>query len=129
MQKVTGIGGVFLKAKDAKVLPAWYQEHLGVVFGDSTAATFKWINLNNPDHAGVTVFSFFKNESSYFEPSASPFMINFRIKNLEALLEKLSEERVKIAGESVEEEYGKFGWILDPEGNKIELWESYDDRL
>ena len=82
-----------------------------------------------PLFQGNTVFSFFKNKSNYFEPSVRLFMINFRVKNPETLLEKLNEEGVNIVGETVEEEYGKFGWILDPEGNKIELWEPIDDKL
>ena len=129
MQKVTGIGGVFLKAKDAKALAAWYDEHLGFSFGENLYVNFRWINENNPVVPGNTIFSFFKNESNYFEPSVSPFMINFRVKNLKPLLEKLKEEGVNIVGEIAEEEYGKFGWILDPEGNKIELWEPYDEKL
>ena len=129
MQKVTGIGGVFLKAKDAKALADWYDEHLGFSFGENLYVNFKWVNKNNPAVPGNTVFSFFKNESNYFEPSASPFMINFRVKDLKNLLEKLNKERVEFVGEVVEEEYGKFGWILDPEENKIELWEPYDEKL
>jgi uncharacterized glyoxalase superfamily protein PhnB len=129
MQKVTGIGGVFLKAKDASTLAAWYDKHPGFSFGENLYVNFKWVNENNPAIPGNTVFSFFKKESNYFDPSASPFMINFRVKNLKALLKKLSEEGVNIVGEVLEEEYGKFGWILDPEGNKIELWEPYDDKL
>jgi predicted enzyme related to lactoylglutathione lyase len=129
MLKVTGIGGIFLKAKDAKALAAWYDRHLGVPFGENLYVNFKWINENNPAIPGNTVFSFFKNESNYFDPSASMFMINFRVNDLEALLKKLKEEGVEIAGEILEEEYGKFGWILDPEGNKIELWEPVDDKL
>ena len=129
MQKVTGIGGVFLKAKDASTLAAWYDKHLGFSFGENLYVNFKWVNENNPAIPGNAVFSFFKKESNYFDPSASPFMINFRVKNLKALLDKLNEEGVYIVGEVLEEEYGKFGWILDPEGNKIELWEPYDDKL
>ncbi len=82
-----------------------------------------------PLFQGNTVFSFFKNESNYFEPSVSPFMINFRVKNLKTLLEKLKEEGVNAVSEVIEEEYGRFGWILDPEGNKIKLWEPIDDKL
>jgi predicted enzyme related to lactoylglutathione lyase len=129
MQKVTGIGGIFLKVKDAKALAAWYDKHLGFSFGENLYVNFKWVNENNPAVPGNTVFSFFKNESNYFEPSLSPFMINFRVTDLKVLLEKLKEEGVEIIGEIVEEEYGKFGWILDSEGNKIELWEPYDDKF
>jgi predicted enzyme related to lactoylglutathione lyase len=129
MQKVTGIGGVFIKSKDVKALAAWYDKHLGFSFGGNSYVNFKWVNEDNPAVPGNTVFSFFKKESTYFDPSASPFMINFRVKDLVALLETLKGEGVEVVGEMMEEEYGKFGWILDPEGNKIELWEPVDDKL
>ena len=129
MEKVTGIGGVFIKAKDTKALAAWYDKHLGFSFDDNLYVNFKWVNENDPAIPGNTVFSFFKNDSNYFDPSASPFMINFRVKDLQALLKQLKEEGVAVVGEIQEEEYGKFGWTPDPEGNKIELWEPYDDML
>jgi predicted enzyme related to lactoylglutathione lyase len=129
MQRVTGIGGVFIKSNDARALAAWYDKHLGFSFGEDLYVNFKWVNEDNPAVPGNTVFSFFKKESNYFDPSASPFMINFRVKNLVALLETLKREGVEIVGEMMEEEYGKFGWIMDPEGNKIELWEPVDDKL
>ena len=129
MQRATGIGGVFLKAKDARALAAWYDKHLGLSFGDNTYLTFKWVNENNPVVPGSTVFSFFKNDSKYFDPSTSPFMINFRVKDLVALPNALKKEGVEIVGEMQEEEYGKFGWIMDPEGNKIELWEQVDEKF
>ena len=129
MQRATGIGGVFLKAKDPKVLAAWYDKHLGLSFGDNTYLTFTWVNENNLAVPGSTVFSFFKNDTSYFRPSESPYMINFRVKNLTALLETLKQEGVEPVGEMMDESYGKFGWIMDPEGNKIELWEPADEKL
>src|SRR5258705_12988943 len=129
MEKVTGIGGVFIKAKDTKALAAWYDKHPGFSFDDNLYVNFKWVNENDPAIPGNTVFSFFKNDSNYFDPSASPFMINFRVKDLQALLKQLKEEGVAVVGEIQEEEYGKFGWTPDPEGNKIELWEPYDDML
>jgi len=128
MERVTGIGGVFLKAKDPKKMTAWYDKHLGLNFGESTYLSFKDGNGQEPSNPGETVFSFFKYETKYFDPSASPFMINFRVKNLESLFEKLKEEGVEIVGEMMKESYGNFGWILDPEGNKIELWEAIDDK-
>jgi predicted enzyme related to lactoylglutathione lyase len=127
MERVTGIGGVFLKAKDPKVLAAWYQQHLGIPFGESPYVSFKWVNLHHPTAPGSTVFSFFKADTKYFQPSEKEFMINFRVKNLKDLLATLEGEGVQIAGEMEEFEYGKFGWIIDPEGNKIELWEPVDD--
>jgi len=126
MGKVTGIGGVFIKAKDPKAMAAWYEKHLGVGFEGQSYMSFKWINENNPDVPGSTVFSFFKTESDYFAPSASPFMINFRVKDLDALLDRLIAEGVEVVGDRQTYDYGKFGWCIDPDGNKIELWEPVD---
>ncbi len=128
MQKVTGIGGVFIKAKDPKNLTAWYQKHLGINFGEELYVDFRWDNkdANVPGH---TIFSFFKKDSTYFDPSLSGFMINFRVDNLIGLMATLKEEGIVSVGEMTEEEYGKFAWIMDPEGNKIELWQPYDDKL
>jgi predicted enzyme related to lactoylglutathione lyase len=120
MERVTGIGGVFIKSKDPKALCEWYQKHLGISFEGGTYVQFKW------NGEGSTVFSFFKQDSKYFEPSVSSVMINFRVKDLVKLLEALKEEGVTIVGEMTEAEYGKFGWVMDPEGNKIELWEAVD---
>jgi|SRR5882757_2352863 predicted enzyme related to lactoylglutathione lyase len=126
MQKVTGIGGVFIKAKDPKALAAWYQQHLGVAFGDGLYLSFPWVNERNPAEPGQTVFSFFKQDDPYFAPSDKPFMINFRVDNLSALLEALKSAGVWVAEKSESYPYGKFGWCMDPEGNKIELWEPVD---
>jgi len=89
MDKVTGIGGVFIKAKDPKALAKWYQENLGVEFGENSYITFQWTNEHNPSVPGNTVFSFFKEDSDYFNPSESKFMLNFRVKNLHLLLFEL----------------------------------------
>ena len=129
MQKVTGIGGVFLKARDPKAMTAWYQQHLGVEFGDNLYIDFRWINENNPGSTGHTVFSFFSNDSAYFSPSEKPVMINFRVKDLDALLAALKKAGVWVDEKKDNYEYGKFGWCMDPEGNKIELWEPVDDAL
>ena len=123
MQRVTGIGGVFIKAKNQLDLAKWYQKHLGIELGDNMAANFEWVDKTNPTGKGSTVFSIFKQESGYFKPSEQSYMINFRVHDLTALLEILQKEGVHITGPAEEFEYGKFAWILDPEGNKIELWE------
>ena len=128
MQKVTGLGGVFFKANDAKALAAWYQRHLGIEFGDQLYFDFKWVNQNDPDAIGHTAFSIFKADSKYFHPGQKEFMLNFRVKDLRALLTELEKEGVEIVGEVEEFEYGKFGWIMDPEGNKIELWEPVNEK-
>ena len=129
MTKVTGIGGVFLKSKDAKSLAAWYDKYLGIPFGEHMYVSFKWTTENDPPVAGQTVFSFFKEESDYFAPSQSRYMINFRVKDLSALLNDLKSKGIWVDDKVEEYEYGKFGWTMDPEGNKIELWEPVDEKL
>ena len=94
MERVTGIGGVFIKAKDPKTLCEWYQKHLGIGFNDSTYVSFQW---TNPE--GTTVFSFFKEDSKYFDPSTASVMVNFRVNDLKNLLETLKAEGVTIVGE------------------------------
>ena len=128
MKRVTGIGGIFFKSEDPKKLNAWYGKHLGFDITDY-GSTFRWID---PQHheANVpaqTVWSLFKNDTSYFTPSEKPFMFNYRVENLVDLLNVLKEEGITIVGSIEEYPYGKFGWILDPEGNKIELWEPIDE--
>ncbi|MES2332911.1 MAG: VOC family protein [Bacteroidota bacterium] len=125
MERVTGIGGVFFKAKDPKALAAWYEKHLGVPFGGQSYADFSWKNDQNPDGEGNTVFSIFKQDTEYLAPSTSPFMINFRVKDLDALIAVLKEEGISVE-KAPSEEYGKFGWVMDPEGNKVELWQPMD---
>lgn len=123
MKRVTGIGGVFFKTSDPEKLREWYSRHLGIQT-DQYGATFDWRKENG--EKGFTVWSTFKENTQYFEPSDKPFMFNYRVENLEELLKLLKEEGVTIAGTMEVFEYGKFGWIMDPEGNKIELWEPVD---
>jgi len=129
MDKVTGIGGVFIKAKNPTKLAAWYKENLGIDFNDNTYTTFKWINQNNPQIPGNTVFSFFREDSDYFSPSKNTCMLNFRVNNLHALLRELSYKGVEVIDKTEYYSYGSFGWIVDPEGNKVELWEPKDEAL
>lgn len=119
MKRVTGIGGVFFKSKDPEGLAAWYQKHLDIEMQFGTGTTFSW----GGEVKGSTVWSIFKEETKYLDPSQSRFMINYRVEDLTTLLDVLREEGVEVVGGIQEEEYGKFGWILDPDGNKIELWE------
>jgi len=94
LERVTGIGGVFLKSQDPKALAAWYEKHLGIPFGNQLYVDYVWNNPHNPDVPGHTAFSFFKQDSDYFGPSNSPFMINFRVKDLHGLLDMLRKEGV-----------------------------------
>jgi catechol 2,3-dioxygenase-like lactoylglutathione lyase family enzyme len=120
-ERVTGIGGIFFKAKDPATLAAWYREHLGIESNDGYA-DFPWRDADRPDELGRTVWSLFPADTDYFQPSKQPFMINYRVSNLPRLLEQLRREGVTI--EKVENhDYGSFAWVMDPEGNRIELWQ------
>lgn len=122
-KRVTGIGGIFFKSQDPKTLKDWYGKHLGL--GDGI---FRWIDPEKPDapEQAQTIWSPFKESTTYFNPSEKPFMFNYRVENLVELIQVLKEEGVQVVGEIEEHSYGKFGWIMDPEGNKIELWEPKD---
>lgn len=121
MKRVTGIGGIFFRAKDPKALYEWYRTHLGI---DSTPGVGAMFNdadhLENP---GFTLWSIFPDDTKYFQSPERRFMINFRVADLEALLKALREEGVQVDEKMEAHEYGKFGWITDPEGNRMELWE------
>ena len=119
-KRVTGIGGLFFKSKNPSEIKNWYAKHLGFNT-DDYGVSFTWKDENGNDC--TTQWSPFKDDTTYFEPSQKEFMFNYRVENLEELLKILAEEGVTIVGEMETYEYGKFGWILDPEGNKIELWE------
>ena len=121
MKRVTGIGGIFFKSTDPKALSAWYKKHLGLDVSDWGGALFNWGGEGSK--AGVTVWSPFAQDTSYMEPSASSFMINFRVADLDALLSALRTEGCTVLDKTDSSEQGKFGWVMDPEGNKIELWE------
>jgi catechol 2,3-dioxygenase-like lactoylglutathione lyase family enzyme len=119
MKRVTGIGGIFFKAQNPKELAAWYEKHLGIDFGGKVYTDFQFQEKEN----GWQAFSFFNSDTKYFAPSEKEFMINFRVENLFELLKTLRAEGVHVFDETEDGDFGKFGWVLDPEGNKIELWE------
>ena len=125
MKRVTGIGGVFFKCQDPDKIKAWYKTHLGMDT-DNYGTSFEWRQGDDPTKKGFTQWSPFKEDTKYFEPSVKAFMINYRVENLEALVKVLRQEGVTILDEVETFEYGKFVHILDPEGNKIELWEPKD---
>jgi predicted enzyme related to lactoylglutathione lyase len=128
MKRVTGLGGVFFKTKDPKKTKEWYGKHLGLPMSDYGCA-FEWIDPHHRDAKvpATTAWSPFKEDSSYFQPSQKEFMFNYRVENLVEVLKLLKEEGVEVVGEMQEYPYGKFGWIMDPDGNKIELWEPKDE--
>ncbi|OSZ80210.1 hypothetical protein CAP36_02865 [Chitinophagaceae bacterium IBVUCB2] len=123
MERVIGLGGPFIKANDPKAMVAWYEKHLGISFNGTVYTSWEFANEDGSKRTGSNVLSFFKQDSDYFAPSEKKVMLNFIVKDLFALLEVLKSEGVQLVGDPMDEEYGKFGWILDPEGNKIELWE------
>jgi len=119
MERVTGIGGVFFKARDPEGLAGWYRQHLGVpVVEGATYATFS--SRASGEHA---VWSTFPEATPYFAPSKAPFMVNFRVRDLDAMLAQLREAGIPVDEKIEDSEYGRFGWVMDPEGNRIELWQ------
>jgi len=121
MGRVTGLGGVFFKASDPDALHEWYERHLGMK-RENGPVNFRW-RERDADKPGTTVWSIFPKDTTYFEPSRAPFMLNYRVENLDALLERLRAEGVQVDDRRENSEYGRFAWITDPEGNRIELWE------
>ena len=123
MAKITGIGGVFFKSTgDSAALAAWYQKHLGMPLADFGGAILRWPDDTAEDR-GVTVWHVAAKNSEWFSPSQSSFMINYRVDDLDALLAQLRAEGVAIIQGPDADENGKFAWIMDPDGNKVELWE------
>lgn len=123
MAKVTGIGGVFFKSRnDHKALAAWYQKHLGLTLESFGGAVLSWPE-DKAEDGGLTVWSVAGKESQWFSPSDSSFMINYRVDNLTELIAQLRAEGVEVVGGPESHENGKFAWIMDPDGNKVELWE------
>src|SRR5690348_12010973 len=114
MKRVTGIGGIFFKAKDPKALGEWYRTHLGIDVADWGGAAFDWNNPDNPSGKGTTAWSLFKADTSHFAPSTAPFMINYRVDDLHALLKALRAEGCEVLDKTDESEFGKFGWVMDP---------------
>jgi predicted enzyme related to lactoylglutathione lyase len=126
MKKVTGLGGVFFKCTDPKGMNDWYAQNLGLPTGEY-GTTFEWREADDPSKKGSTSWCAFPQDTKYFNPSDKPFMINYRVENLVALVEELKKNNVTIVDEIAEYDYGKFVHVLDPEGNIIELWEPKDD--
>ncbi len=123
MKRVTGIGGVFFKSPDPKRLTEWYRVHLGLTVEDWGGVVFQWANPDNPAGTGTTIWSPVTQNTDSFAPSPAALMINYRVADLHALLAALRAEGCQVLDKVDDSEYGKFGWVIDPDGNKVELWE------
>ena len=123
MNRVTGIGGIFFQAKDPQAMQAWYKQHLGIDVQAWGGAAFRWTDAAGQPTGGTTAWSIVSADGDDFAPGKAPFMVNYRVADLRALRQALREEGCQVLDKFDESEFGKFGWVVDPEGNKVELWE------
>jgi len=123
MERVTGIGGVFFKVQDVPALAAWYAEHLGIPVGAEGYAAFPWRDAAQPERGGSTVWALFPADTDYFGAGPQPFMINYRVADLDAMLAQLRAAGVPVEDRIEDYDYGRFGWATDPAGNRFELWQ------
>jgi len=123
MNRVRGIGGVFFKSANHEALRAWYAKHLGIVSNGEFGAGFDWNQPDSPAQSNATAWCIFPASTGYFGESKSPLMLNYVVDDLHAVLNALRAEGVWVDPKIEEADYGKFGWIMDPDGNRIELWE------
>lgn len=129
MRRVTGIGGIFFQARDPLALRTWYAKHLGIEVQDWGGAAFTWSDAHGQAMRGTTIWSVGAADGSQFAPSMAPFMINYRVDDLAALLDALRAEGCQVLDKTDESAaYGSFGWVIDPEGNKVELWQPPDGQ-
>lgn len=126
MAKITGIGGVFFKCADPKAVNEWYKTHLGMDVGPY-GANFEWREAENTDQTGSTAWNTFPETTKYFEPSGKDFMVNYRVDDLETLVEQLKHDGITIVDKIETYDYGKFVHIIDVEGNKVQLWEPAEE--
>lgn len=123
MAGITGLGGVFVKAGDTKELGRWYKEKLGLAPEDYGGFHFTWREAKDPASEGLTIFSLFDKDTDYFGEASRDVMMNFRVDDLDAYLAALKEAGVTVIDNREDSEFGRFAWIEDPEGNRIELWQ------
>ena len=123
MKRVTGIGGIFFHATDPVALQAWYKQHLGIDVQAWGGTAFSWADAAGNPTTGTTIWSIGAAGSDHFAPSKSSFMINYRVEHLAVVLQALRDEGCNVLEKTDDSEYGKFGWVIDPEGNKVELWQ------
>jgi len=118
--RATGVGGVFFRAADPEALHRWYEQHLGLRRDGDTAVVLRWAD---DSASGSTVFAIFPHDTDYFGKNGQSFMVNFRVNDLDALLARLAADGVDVDPHREDQPYGRFAWIVDPEGNRVELWE------
>lgn len=123
MKRVTGIGGIFFKAKDPAALAAWYQRHLGLAVQPWGGAVFTWADDAGQPVGGTTIWSVAAQDAERFSPGVAPFMVNYRVADMRALVAVLREEGCQVLEPTEDGAHGRFAWVMDPEGNKVELWE------
>jgi predicted enzyme related to lactoylglutathione lyase len=123
MRRVTGIGGIFMSAQDPKALGEWYRNHLGIDVQPWGGAAFSWTDSDGKPTTGTTIWSVSQADGNSFAPGKASFMVNYRVDDLAALLAALRQEGCDVLEKTDDSEYGKFGWVIDPEGNKVELWQ------
>jgi catechol 2,3-dioxygenase-like lactoylglutathione lyase family enzyme len=123
MARARGIGGIFFKSDNPDALYAWYEKHLGIPGKPNEGAMFPWRHAEDASKEELTVWSIFPASTNYFDPSKAPFMLNYIVDDLDATLAELRAEGVQVDERVERHDYGNFGWILDPDGNRIELWE------
>ena len=123
MKRVTGIGGMFFESADPQRTLEWYRNRLGIDSAEWGGFAFEWLDKERPGNTGYTVWSVFPEDSKHMAPNTAPFMINYRVDDLVALVAALRDEGVEIVGDVVQHENGKFAWVTDPDGRKVELWE------
>lgn len=128
MKRVTGIGGIFFKATDATALRAWYKRHLGIDVQEWGGTSFAWTDSDGKPAGGSTIWSVVPQASDQFDPGKAAFMVNYRVEDLRSLVVALKAEGCEVLDKIEESEYGKFAWVIDPEGNKIELWQPPADQ-
>lgn len=123
MKRVTGIGGIFFRSKDPAASKTWYRDRLGIPVGEDGHAMFLWRENDEPGRTGATIWAPFEADTDYFGESGQQLMVNYRVDDLDALLGQLQREGVEIVSHREEHDFGKFAWIVDPDGNRVELWE------
>jgi predicted enzyme related to lactoylglutathione lyase len=123
MKRVTGIGGIFFNSSNPVALRAWYREHLGIDVQDWGGTAFTWTDSDGKPTSGTTIWTVGDTKDNAFAPSSASFMVNYRVADLQGLVSALRAEGCNIHGDVSESEYGKFAWVIDPDGNKVELWE------